>query len=260
MGFNSILFQKEENIAIITMNQSRNMNALSNELIEELILVIDEVESDDEIGALIITGQKKYFAVGADIREVVKLESPIHAHNFINSIKLVFTRIENLEKPVIAAISGLTLGGGCELTMVCDIRIASENAKFGLPEINIGVLPGGGGTQRLPRIIGVGRAKELLFTGDTIDAQEAYRIGLVNKIVPDDSLMDKAKELAIKLSKKPTYGLRMIKTAVNNGMNMELGMALSYESRCFEFLFSTEDQKEGLKAFVEKRKPVFRGE
>ena len=169
----------------------------------------------------------------------------------------MFHRIESLDKPVIAAIGGLALGGGCELSMCCDIRIAAGNATFGQPEIKIGVIPGGGGTQRLPRIIGITKAKELLYTGDMIDANEAYRLGLVNKVVPVDSLMDEARILALKIARQPGVALRATKLAVNGGIDMDIKSAIAYEARCFEILFSTEDQKEGTTAFIEKRKPVF---
>jgi enoyl-CoA hydratase len=164
-----------------------------------------------------------------------------------------------LDKPVIAAVSGLALGGGCELALACDLRIAAENATFGQPEIKIGVIPGAGGTQRLPRLVGLGRAKELLFTGDTIDAQEAYRIGLVNKVVPVEALMSETRKLALKVTKQPPLALKTTKAVVNEGINMNIQSALALEARGFEILFSTEDQKEGMKAFLEKRKPIFKG-
>ena len=215
--------------------------------------------NDDKVAPLIITGHKDFFGAGADITEISDITTPIDAHRFVISVQSLFSKIENMEKPVIAAVSGLALGGGCELALACDLRIAAENAIFAQPEIRIGVIPGGGGTQRLPRIIGIGSAKEMLYTGESIDAQEAYRIGLVNKVVSVDSLMPEAKKLANKLKGQPAFALKMIKMAVNEGFNMDLKSSLAYEARCFETIFSTEDQKEGTKAFLEKRKPNFKG-
>ena len=217
------------------------------------------MKNDDEVSVVILTGSEKVFAAGADIKEIVQIKTPYDAHQFVSQIQFLFDEIERFPKPVIAAVSGLALGGGCEMSMACDVRIAAENAMFGQPEINIGVIPGAGGTQRLPRLVGVGRAKEMLYTGDPIDAKEAYRIGLVNKVVPVASLMDEAKKMASKFIKQPGFVLRITKKVVNDGIEMDIRSALAYEARCFEMLFSTDDQKEGMKAFVEKRKPEFIG-
>jgi enoyl-CoA hydratase len=181
----------------------------------------------------------------------------LKAHRFIQDAQAVFNMLEDLEKPVIAAVSGLALGGGCELTLACDLRIAAENAVFGQPEIKIGVIFGGGGTQRLPRIVGVTKAKELLYTGDFINAEEAYRVGLVNRIVPVASLMDEARKMVLKIASQPRIAVKYAKMAVNEGMGMDIKSAMAYEARCFEILFSTQDQKEGMRAFIKKRKPVF---
>lgn len=258
MEFSTIRYEKENHIAIITLNRPKRMNAIDSIFIREFRQIFDEIKDDDEVGAVIITGSEKVFAAGADIKEIGGISTPAEAHEFFVKVQSLFNEIENLEKPVIAAVNGLALGGGCELTLVCDIRIAAENSRFGLPEIKLGVLSGAGGTQRLPRLIGVGRAKEMLYSGDPIDAQEAYRVGLVNKVAPVESLLDEAKKMATEFMKRPTYALKMIKACVNNGFSMDLQSALAYEARCFEFLFSTEDQKEGMKAFMEKRKPVFK--
>jgi enoyl-CoA hydratase len=189
MKYTTILYEKAEGIGTITLNRPKAYNALNLEMFRELDHVFSEIKRDDDVKVVIITGSTKFFAAGADISEVGEIRTPVDAYEFIRDVE-VFHCIENLDKPVIAAIGGLALGGGCELSMCCDLRIAAENAAFGQPEIKIGVIPGGGGTQRLPRLIGVSKAKELLYTGDTIDAQEAYRIGLVNKVVPVESLMD----------------------------------------------------------------------
>jgi enoyl-CoA hydratase len=257
MEFHTFIYEKGEGIGTIKLNRPQRMNALSNEFLRELNLLIDDIKKDDEVRVLIITGDEKVFAVGADINELAGVITPKDAH--LIEANSILNKLENLEKPVIAAVSGPALGGGCELALACDIRIASENAIFGQPEIKIGVIPGGGGTQRLSRLIGLGKAKELLYTGDSIDAQEAYRIGLVNKLVPVESLMDEAKKMALKLLRQPGFALKMMKMVVNDGINMDLRSALAYEARCFEILFSTEDQKEGMRAFMEKRKPLFEG-
>jgi len=259
MVLNTVTYEKNESIGIITLTRTKNMNAISREFISELDQLFDEIARDDGTSAVIITGSEKVFCAGADIKEICEIRSPMEARLFVTSVQRVFNKIERLDKPVIAAVSGLALGGGCELALACDLRIAAENATFGQPEIKIGVIPGAGGTQRLPRIVGLGRAKELLFTGDTIDAHEAYRIGLANKVVPIESLMSEAKKIAFKLTQQPPLALKTTKMVINEGMDMNIQSALVLEARSFEILFSTEDQKEGMKAFVEKRKPIFKG-
>ena len=259
MDFNTIIYNVEDGIGIITMNRPESMNAINDEFMRELGQVIGLIEADEKVGAVIVTGGGKFFAAGADIKYIMGISTPLEAHQFVSDVHSLFSRLENLEKPTIAAVGGLALGGGCELALACDIRLAAENAIFGLPEIKIGVLPGGGGTQRLPRLIGAGRAKEMLYSGDPIDAGEAYRIGLANKVVKTEALMDEAKKMAKRLGQRPAFALKMIKTSVNKGMSMDLQSGLAHEARCFEILFSTEDQKEGMTAFVEKRKPNFKG-
>ena len=258
MELNTILYEKDEGIGIITFNRPKSLNAISDQFTSELSQVLDAIESDDEIRVVIVTGGDKVFAAGADIKEVSNIGTPADAYRFSKKGQQVFQKLVNLPVPVIAAVCGLAFGGGCEIALQCDIRIAADNAKFGQPEIKLGLLPGAGGTQRLPRLVGVGRAKELLFSGDPINAQEAYRIGLVNKVVPAESVMDEARKMARTFLERPRYALMMIKRLVNTGIEMDLNSALEYEARCFEILFSTEDQKEGLKAFVEKRKPEFK--
>lgn len=256
MQYETILYNKADGIGTITLNRPKAYNAINIRMLKDLSHLLSEIENDAEIKVVLVAGNEKCFAAGADIKEVFGIGSPVDAYDFIRLLD-VFHRIENIDKPVIAAISGFALGGGCELSMCCDIRIASENAVFGQPEIKIGIIPGAGGTQRLPRLIGITKAKELLYTGDTIDANEAYRLGLVNKVVPVDSLMDEARILALKIVRQPGVALRAIKLAVNGGICMDIKSAVAYEARCFEMLFSTEDQKEGARAFIEKRKPMF---
>jgi len=259
MAYKTILYEKKDNIAIITLNRPEVMNALNIDMLEDLRKVFRVIEKDIETLVVIITGGKKLFCVGADISQVAKFNSPLDVHDFTIRAHSVFNTIERFEKPVIAAINGAAMGGGCELALVCDIRIASDTAFFGLPEIKIGVIPGAGGTQRLPRLIGPGHAKNMLFTGDPIDASEAYRIGLVNQLTSNSLLIDEAMKKAQEFASRPQLALRANKTAVNEGLKMNLNSALSYEARCFEILFSTQDLKEGMTAFIEKRKPVFIG-
>ena len=259
MEYKTIIYEKKDRIGTITLNRPKSMNALNGDVLRELSDVLDVIGTDDEVKVVIITGgNEKFFAAGADITELEALQTPADAHVFVAKAQAAINKIEDLEKPVIAAISGYALGGGCEISMACDLRIAAENAVFGQPEITLGVIPGGGGTQRLPRIVGVTKARELLYTAATVDANEAYRIGLVNKVVPLASLMEEARKMASKIARQPGVALRITKLVINDGMNLDMKSALAYEARGFEILFSTEDQKEGTKAFVEKRKPVFK--
>ncbi len=254
MAYENIIFEKEDNIAIITFNRPEAMNALNNQTRAEFGQAIQDVAADDGIKVLILTGSGNAFVAGSDIKEFNKT-TPFAAHN----IKRLGEMVEKLEKPVIAAVNGFCLGGGCEIAMGCDIIIASEKAKFGQTEINIGIIPGGGGTQRLQRLIGPCRAKELIFTGDIIRAQEADRIGLVNKVVPMDELMPAAKEMAAKIATKSAAALKLAKQAVNYGMQSTLDSGLKYEYEMYALSLSLEDKAEGVAAFIEKRKPKFVG-
>jgi len=260
MAYKTILYEKEDRIGTITLNRPKAMNALNSDVLKDLSDVIDEIAADDDVKVVIITGgNKKFFAAGADIKELETLITPVDAHGFSIKAQDAISKLETLEKPVIAAISGYALGGGCEMIMACDIRIAAENALFGQPEITLGVIPGGGGTQRLPRIVGLSKAKELLYTADQMDANEAYRVGLVSKVVPVDSLMEEARKMAKKMARQPGVALSVTKRVLNDGVNVShIRSALEYESHGFELLFATEDQKEGMKAFIEKRKAVFK--
>ncbi len=254
MTYENIVFEKEENIATITFNRPEAMNALNNQTRAEFAAAIAEVTQDDEIKVLILTGSGKSFVAGSDIKEFNKT-TPFVAHN----IKRLGEMVEKLEKPVIAAVNGFCLGGGCEIAMGCDMIIASEKAKFGQTEINIGIIPGGGGTQRLQRLIGPCRAKEMIFTGDIIRAEEADRIGLVNRVVPMDELMPAAKELAKKIATKSAAALKLAKQAVNYGMQSTLESGLKYEYELYALALSLEDKEEGVNAFLEKRAPKFVG-
>lgn len=260
MKYNTILYEKEDRVGTITLNRPTAMNALNSNMLQDLSDVIDKIAADDDVKVVIITGgNEKFFAAGADIKELESLITPVDAHRFSMKVQGVLSKIENLEKPVLAAISGYALGGGCEMIMACDIRIAAENAVFGQPEIKIGVIPGGGGTQRLPRIIGLSKTKELLYTADQMSAGEAFRVGLVSKVVPVEALMVETTNMAKKIARQPGIALKTTKRVLNNGMNVNnINSALEYEAQGFEVLFSTEDQKEGMKAFIEKRKPIFK--
>ncbi len=254
MAYENIILEKEEHIAVITFNRPEAMNALNNQTRAEFRQAIAEVAADDNLKVLILTGNGKAFVAGSDIKEFNKT-TPYAAHNIMRLGEMV----EKLEKPVIAAVNGFCLGGGCEIAMACDIIIASEKAKFGQTEINIGIIPGGGGTQRLQRLIGVCRAKELIFTGDIINAAEADRIGLVNRVVPLDELMTAARQVAAKIAAKSAAALKLAKTAINRGMQTDLESGLKYEYELYSLSLSLEDKVEGVNAFLEKRAPKFVG-
>lgn len=254
MELKNIILEKEGNLAIVTINRPKALNALNSETLKDLDLVLENLESDKNIYCVVLTGAgEKAFVAGADISEMKDL-SEEEGKEFGLLGNKVFRRLEKLDKPVIAAISGFALGGGCELAMACDIRIASERARFAQPEAGLGITPGFGGTQRLPRLVGMGMAKQLIYTADIINAEEALRIGLVNKVVEVESLMDEAKALANKIAANAPVAVMLSKAAINRGMQCDIDTALSYESEVFGECFSTEDQTEGMTAFVEKRK------
>ena len=258
MAYETIIVDIAEGIATITLNRPEVLNALSPQVFSELADAAEKLGGDEAVRAVILTGGEKVFAAGADIKAIAAWGAAEVATADRPSTR-AFDLLENMGKPVIAAVCGYALGGGCELTLTADLRIAADNAQFGLPEIKLGILPGGGGTQRLPRLIGAGKAKELIFSGDFIDAGEAWRIGLVNKVVPADQVMAEAKKLAGKFASRGAIALRLAKACINEGQRMDLSMGLEYEHKCFSLLFATEDQKEGMQAFIEKRKPNFKG-
>jgi enoyl-CoA hydratase len=252
----NIIFQKDGNIALVKINRPKAMNALNSEILKELNNLLDEIALDEEIYVVMLTGEGKAFVAGADISEMKDFNT-LEGRNFGVLGNKVFRKIESMDKPVIAAINGFALGGGCELSMACDIRIASSKAKFGQPEAGLGITPGFGGTQRLARLVGMGMAKQLIFTGEIIRADEALRIGLVNKVVEPEQLMDETLNLAKKIAANAPIAVRMCKAAINRGMQADIDTGLMYESEAFGLCFSTEDQKEGMSAFIAKRDKCF---
>lgn len=257
MDFENIIFEVDENIAIVTINRPEKLNALNLQTINEIEKVFALLKHE-AVSAVIITGMgEKAFVAGADISEINKLNAET-GREFALKGQDTFNIIESFEKPVIAAVNGYALGGGCELALACHIRLASDNAKFGQPEVNLGIIPGYGGTQRLSRLVNTGRAMELILTGDQIDANEAYRIGLINKIYPQSELLKKAVEMAKKISSKSQIALKMSIKAVNASKEQSQHDGLKYESELFSQCCSSEDFKEGTKAFLEKRKAEFK--
>lgn len=254
----TVQLKKEPPLGWIYLNRPDKLNAINEQLMEDLRQAVDELVADDQIRVIIITGQGKAFSAGADISQFKTLNG-LKAWEFAKKGRELMDYIENLPKPTIAMINGYALGGGLELAMACDIRIAAEEAQLGLPEITLGIYPGFGGTQRLIRLIGKGKAMEMMMTGDRIPAREAERLGLVNKVVPLTELEKETRNFAIKLAEKPPVALKLIKLLVNQGLDIPILAGLNMESLGWGVVFSTEDAKEGVNAFFEKRKPNFKG-
>ena len=260
MELKNVLLEKEGNIAILTINRPKALNALNSETLTDISTAVKHLKKEDDIYVVILKGAgEKSFVAGADIAEMKDLNEE-EGKNFGILGNQVFRELENLDKPVIAAISGFALGGGCELAMSCDIRIASEKAKFAQPEAGLGITPGFGGTQRLPRIVGAGIAKELIYTGKTIKADEALRIGLVNKVVAPEDLMDEAMKMAKMIAANAPIAIKLCKDAINRGTQVNIDEAILIEAENFGKCFSTEDQKEGMTAFVERREKNFKNQ
>jgi len=253
----SVELREEDGILWVKLNRPHALNAINEEVVEGLWRVVDYVKKNKSVRVVIITGEGKAFCAGADIKMFSESDA-YQARRVVESLGKVLEEFEELEVPVIAAVNGVAVGGGCEMAMACDIIIASEKARFGQPEINLGIIPGAGGTQRLARLIGWRRAMELCLTGEMIDASEAYKLGLVNKVVEHDRLLDEAKKLAETIKSKSPYAVMLVKQAVNRGYKMSLKDGIAYERDLFALSFASEDAREGLKAFVEKRKPNFR--
>jgi len=258
MAYDNVLLEKEDRVAILTINRPKAMNALNNDTLLDIKSAITEIKEDSSIDVLIITGADKAFVAGADISFMQPLTA-IEGRAFGALGQAVFRAIEAMEKPVIAAVNGFALGGGCELAMCCDFRVASTKAKFGQPEVGLGITPGFGGTQRLPRLVGSGMAKQMLYTADIIDAAEALRIGLVNSVVEPEELMDFVKKIAKRIVSKAQVAVRLSKVAATEGMQTDIDRSMTIEADAFGLCFATADQKEGMSAFVEKRKPGFVG-
>jgi len=256
MNLKHISLNVENHIGKITISNPPTLNALNSLIIKELGQAIDVVAANSDIYVLIITGDGRSFVAGADISEMVNLDSEL-GKAFGETGSVVFRKIEKLKKPVIAAVNGFALGGGCELALSCDIRIASENAKFGQPEVGLGICPGFSGTVRMAKLLGSGKAKELIFTGKVIGAAEALEIGLVNSVVKQEEIMDKAMEMAGMIAAKAPFAVKYSKEAINNAMDFDSEKSIEMENILFGKCFSTEDQKEGMAAFLAKRKPLF---
>jgi enoyl-CoA hydratase len=258
MDFANLLLEIDQGVAILTINRPAALNSLNLETLAELDRAVATIGSDPGIRVAILTGAgSKAFVAGADIAMMREM-SPAQARSMALQAHAIFAAIEQSPKPFIAAVNGYALGGGCELAMACDLRLAAETARFGQPEVNLGILPGFGGTQRLPRLVGKGRALEIILGGEMIDAHEAHRIGLVNRVIPREELLSVARELAGKIAAKGLVALQLCKAAVGTGLEMDLTKGCAYEAELFAHSFSTADQREGMGAFLEKRAAAFR--
>jgi len=259
MEFKYIIYEKSEGIATITLNRQEALNAFSKEVVDEVLQALEDVESDENVRVVVLTGAgEKAFSAGADIKEMREFTA-LKARALSLMGEKLCCALENLEKPVIAAINGYALGGGLEVAMSCDLRIASERARMGQTEINIGLIPGWGGTQRLTRLVGRTKAKELVFTGKMIDAKTAEQLGIVNMIFPAEEFREKVRQFAKGLAAKAPVALKVAKALINKGADMSLDSAIALEREGFGVVGSTEDLQEGVSAFTEKRKPTFKG-
>lgn len=256
MTYETILLEHHGRVGLITLNRPQALNALNAQLVSEVNHALDALEADANIGCVVITGSKKAFAAGADIKEMAELTYP---QIYMDDLFSDSDRVANRRKPIIAAVNGFALGGGCELALMCDFILAGDNAKFGQPEINLGVLPGMGGTQRLTRAVGKAKAMEMCLSGRMIDAVEAERCGIVARIVPSDELLDEALKVAAVIASKSLPIAMMVKESVNRAFEVNLTEGVRFERRVFHAAFATQDQKEGMAAFVAKRAPEFQG-
>ena len=256
MSYETILLETHGRVGLITLNRPQALNALNAQIVSELNQALDGFEADSNIGCIVLTGSKKAFAAGADIKEMAELTYP---QIYIDDLFSDSDRVANRRKPIIAAVNGFALGGGCELALMCDLILAGDNARFGPPEINLGVLPGMGGTQRLTRAVGKAKAMEMCLSGRLIDAVEAERCGIVARIVPSDELLDEALKVAALIAKKSLPIAMMVKESVNRAFEVSLAEGVRFERRVFHAAFATQDQKEGMAAFIAKREAEFQG-
>lgn len=254
-----LIIERVDNIAVLKINRPDAINSLNNELLNELNCALEQIDSDEQIRVLIITGEGRAFVAGADIEQMSTMNVQ-QGKEFGVQGSAVFRKLENISKPVIAAINGFALGGGCELALACDIRIASNKAKIGQPEVGLGITPGFSGTQRLPRLVGEGKAKELIYTAKAITAEEALAIGLVNKVVEPQELLNAAMQMAKTIAKNAPIALKLSKEAINRGMQTDIDSSIAIENNLFALCFGTQDQKEGMKAFFEKRPPEWKNQ
>lgn len=255
MSFETILLDIRDKVGLITLNRPQALNALNAQIVRELNQALDQLEADPNIGCIVLTGSEKAFAAGADIKEMAELTYP---QIYLDDLFSDSDRIASRRKPIIAAVSGFALGGGCELALMCDFILAGDNAKFGQPEINLGVLPGMGGTQRLTRAVGKAKAMELCLSGRMMGAEEAERAGLVARIVPKEQLLEEALKVAAQIAKKSVPVAMMVKESINRAFEVSLSEGVRFERRVFHAAFATEDQKEGMAAFIAKREAQFK--
>lgn len=257
MELKNLVIEKNEGVCTVKINNPQSLNALNAQVLNELEYAFDRIRDEDDVRVVVLTGEGKAFVAGADIAYMRELNAS-QAKKFSEDGSRVFRKIETLNKVVIAAVNGFALGGGCELAMACDIRLASVKAKFGQPEVGLGIIPGFSGTQRLARLVGLGRAKELIFAGGHINAEEAYRIGLVNRVTETEELMAETYKMADKIKSNSTAAVVYSKECINRGTETDIETGIAYESNVFGLCFAFEDQKEGMSAFLEKRKPEFK--
>ncbi len=259
MAYENILFEIQNGVAKVVINRPKVLNALNSKTMDEIESVVENLEKNKEVRAVVVTGAgEKAFVAGADINELAVLDGP-NGKAFAQRGQAIFSRLEELDKPVIAAVNGYALGGGCELALACHIRIASENAKFGLPEVSLGVIPGYGGTQRLPRLVGTSMALQMILTGEMISAREAYRVGLVNQVVPQGELMAAAEKMVETILSRSPFAVRRALFAVRYAQQVSFQQGLDIEANLFGEVCGSQDKSEGTRAFLEKRKPSFTG-
>jgi enoyl-CoA hydratase len=256
MTFTNILVERDGPVAIVTLNRPKVLNALNRATMDELVAALEELDRDDAIRCIVLTGSERAFAAGADLTEMAAA-TPVDM--LTGSRFQQYERLRKISTPTIAAVRGFALGGGCELAMLCDMIVAGEGARFGQPEINVGVMPGAGGTQRLTRAVGKARAMEIVLTGRHVTANEAYGMGLISRVVPDEVTLDEARRLALQIAAKPPIAVRLAKESILKAFDTTLEVGLDFERKAFYLLFATEDKVEGITAFLAKRPPTFRG-